>query len=101
MEDLRRYVRQSLAWLHDIEVGVRHDPEDLKHLIEHLPMLRGYHDLGLEPWVRVKRMYEWRHLDGFRPRAENDHDFYFGLGHYLFQFHIGWVKALPRAQAAA
>ena len=46
-----------------------------EHLVEHLPVLGGHADPDLEGRLRLQRLDQRRHLDGFGPGAENQKNF--------------------------
>lgn len=66
--------RERLARLHDVQVVIRLDAEDIEHLIEHFTVLCGNADDGLGVLVLFQCVYERRHLDGLRAGAENGHN---------------------------
>jgi len=53
----------SLVRSHRIEIDVGSQPEDVEHLIEHLPVLRGAEKDRLEPGVSTKLANHRGHLD--------------------------------------
>ncbi len=63
-------VGQGLARLHDVEVVVGRDLEDLEDLVEHLAMLRGHGDDGLEAVPLGEFRHDRRHLDRLGPRSK-------------------------------
>ena len=63
-------VGQVLPGLHQIEVELGLDPEQAEHLVEHLPVLRGDADPGVEARQCLQLLDQRRHLDGLGPGAE-------------------------------
>jgi hypothetical protein len=59
---------------HQIQINVRTLVERSEHLIEHLAVLAGHHDDGVERRARAQRPNDRQHLDALGPRAEHDHD---------------------------
>ena len=74
--------RQRLTRLHDIQVIIRPDAENIKNLIEHFAMLCGNAHDGLSVFVLLKRMHERSHFDSFRARTEYSH--YLDFIHRLY-----------------
>ena len=70
----RRDGREGLLLLHDVEVVVGVQAEDLHHGVEHLAVLTGQAAQALEALARGKRLHQRRHLDRLRARAEDGHD---------------------------
>ena len=68
-------VVEGLPALHDIQVVVHRQMEEIDHLIEHLAVLRGEADLRINARPLQKLFHDGRHLDGFRPCPENRHYF--------------------------
>ncbi len=64
-------VGQVLAGLHDFEIVVGHQAEQLQHLIQHLAMLAGHADLDIETRVLLQGADDGGHLDGFGSGAEH------------------------------
>jgi hypothetical protein len=80
-QNARRRLRQRLSRLHQVEIVVGRDAEDLQYLIEHLAMLRGDAAFHLEFGRTGAQMEQHRaELDGFRPRAEDQKY----LGHHCY-----------------
>lgn len=77
-QHVARHVEQRLSRLYDGQVVVGGHIEHAQHLVEHLAVLAGYshHSVKL---VRapLKLVDQRTHLDGLRPRAENEHHFTF------------------------
>ena len=68
---------EILSLLHDVEVEVGADVEDVKHLVEHLAVLTGDADNGLECiGMFLELLDKRRHLNGLRTGPENEHDFF-------------------------
>lgn len=69
-----RHVEQRLSRLHDRQVVVGSHVEDVQHLVEHLAVLAGHGDDGLE-LIRtcLQLVSERAHLDGLRAGAEDEH----------------------------
>ena len=62
---------QVLPLLHDIEVVVGLDAEDVQDLVQHLPVLAGDADPGFEVFRMLLELLDQRaHLDGLRPRSK-------------------------------
>lgn len=75
-QNVARNVEQRLARLHDRQVVVGSHAEDAQHLVEHLAVLAGHGDDGLELIrARLQLVDERAHLDCFRARPEDEHDF--------------------------
>ena len=68
-------VVEGLPALHDVQVVVHRQMEEIDHLIEHLAVLRGEADLRINARPLQKLFHDGRHLDGFRPCPENRHYF--------------------------
>lgn len=65
---------EVLTLLHDVEVVVGGDVEDGEHLVEHLAVLSGDADDGLERVGVFLELFDERcHLDGFRACPEDEH----------------------------
>ena len=76
LQHARGHVEQRLAGPHDGEVVVRDHAEDAQHLVEHLAVLPGDGDHGLElVGTRLEYVHERAHLDGLRTGAEDQHNF--------------------------
>ena len=70
-EDTCSYIGEVLTLLHDVEVVVRGDIEDLEYLIEHFAMLAGDAHDGLELIGTLLELLDQRaHLDGLRTGSE-------------------------------
>lgn len=79
-QHVTRHVEQRLARLHDRQIVVGSHVEDAQHLVEHLAVLAGNRDHGLElTGARLQLVDERAHLDCLRAGAENEH--------YLLQLH--------------
>ena len=78
---------QGLPLLHDIEVEIAAEVEDLHDGIEHLPVLARQAADALQIGAPGQRLDQRRHFDGLGTGAENGHDFILlhGFGP-LFQF---------------
>ena len=70
-QDPARQTVQVLPCLHQAQVVIRLDGEDVQHLVEHLPMLPGDAHARHEVRPFLQRTNYRRHLDGFRTRAED------------------------------
>ena len=69
-----RHVEQRLSRLHDRQVVIWSHVEDAQHLVEHLAVLAGHGDDGLElirPCLQL--VGEGAHLDGLRAGTEDKH----------------------------
>ena len=62
---------QVLVLAHDIEVVIGLDLEQVENLIQHLAVLAGDADLGLDAGRGVESLDDGSHLDRFRTRAED------------------------------
>ncbi len=62
---------QPLSGLHDVQVVVRHNGKKIQHLVQHLPMLGGDANPGIERGILCQRMNQRRHFDSFWSRAKN------------------------------
>jgi hypothetical protein len=67
----RRDVGEILPRPHDVEIEVGTDAEKLETLVEHLPVLRGHADPGIEAGVCIQRRDHGRHLDCLGTRADD------------------------------
>ena len=65
---------QGLAGLHDVQVIVRLQPEDVQHRVQHLPVLGGDAAQGVQAGAAGQLQGQGGHLDGLRPGAENCHN---------------------------
>ena len=63
-------VIQSLARLHDVQIIIGLDLKDGQNLVQHLPVLGGDTDQGLNARRRRQRRDDRGQLDGFGPSAE-------------------------------
>jgi hypothetical protein len=63
-------VGQPLPGPHQVEVAVRADGEQLKHLVQHLSVLRGHADQRRDARRLRQALDDGRHLDCLRARAE-------------------------------
>ena len=80
-QHVARHVEQRLARLHDRQVVVGRHAEDAQHLVEHLAVLAGHGDDGLELIRTSLQLVDERaHLNCLRAGAEDEHDFF----HYYF-----------------
>lgn len=71
-----RHVEQRLSRLHDRQVVVGRHVEDAQDLVEHLTVLAGYGDDGLELiGARLQLVHKRAHLDCLRTGAEDEHYF--------------------------
>ena len=71
-------VVKRLPRLHDRQVVVRSHVEGAQHLVEHLAVLAGdAHDRLELVRTGLELVHERAHLDGLRPRAEDEQDFLF------------------------
>lgn len=71
-----RHVEQRLARLHDRKVVVGRHTENAQHLVEHLAVLAGHGDDGLELIrARPQLVDERAHLDRLRAGSEDEHYF--------------------------
>ena len=69
-----RHVKQRLSRLHDRQVVVGRHVEGVQHLVEHLAVLAGHGDDGLELIrTRLELVGERAHLDCLRAGAEDEH----------------------------
>ena len=65
---------ERLVGLHQVQVRIRGDSEDLQHLIEHLAMLAGDTDVRLEFRMLLQFQHQGTELDGLRPGTEDERD---------------------------
>jgi hypothetical protein len=65
------HLRERLTVLHDVQVKIRNDSEQIQNFIEKLPMLRGNGNSRLKTRVLLQCQDDRCHLDGFRPSAED------------------------------
>ena len=74
LQRARREDAKILAVLHEAQVDMRRDAEDVERLLEHLAMLgRGDHQ-WFEMRMRSHRRNDRRHLDGFGSSADYEAD---------------------------
>ena len=69
--------RERLPLLHDIQVKIGLHMKNIKHRIKHFAVLCRHAAQAFDLRALSELKYERRHLDGFRPRAENRHDLNF------------------------
>ncbi len=71
-EQRRRQLGQGLVGLHQVQIEVWLDPEEVQNLVEHLAVLAGGADQRTNP-VRVPGQFfdDRRHFDGFGPSTDN------------------------------
>lgn len=75
-QHVARHVEQRLARLHDRQVVVGRHVEDAQDLVEHLTVLAGHGDDGLELiGARLQLVHKRAHLDCLRTGAEDEHYF--------------------------
>lgn len=73
-QHVARHVEQRLARSHDRKVVVGRHVEDAQDLVQHLAVLAGHGDYGLElVSARLQLVDERAHLDGLRAGAEDEH----------------------------
>lgn len=76
-QHVARHIEQRLARLHDSEVVVGCHVEDAQHLVEHLAVLAGHSDDGLElTSARLQLVDERAHLNRLRAGSEDEHYFF-------------------------
>src|SRR5262249_53011807 len=75
MQDPVSDLGQRLLVSHDVQIKFGAEPEDLHHLIEHLPMLRGHADYWAQLLAALQAAHHRGHFDGLRTGAENDENF--------------------------
>ncbi len=69
---------EVLPLLHDVEVVMGRDAEQPQYLVEHLAVLTGNADKGLEPvGLFLKCFHQRGYLDGFGTGAKDQHDSFF------------------------
>ena len=97
---------KRLTLLHDIQIIVGLDIENIQHLIEHLTMLCRYTDNALGMLVLLQCVDQRSHLNRFRTGAENGHDFnvFHGLPVPFFHARIfagstGYARRLPSPES--
>ena len=67
------YIGQILSLLHNIQVVIRNDAEDIKHLLQHFPVLAGDTDDRLQLPTFPKLQDKRTHLNRFRSCSEYHH----------------------------
>ena len=73
-EDSASYVGEVLALLHDVQVEVGGDFEEVQHLVEHLSVLTCHGHDGFELFgALLERFDEGGHLDSFGSGPEDEH----------------------------
>jgi hypothetical protein len=66
------YLRQGLIRAHHVQIVIGADPENIEHLIEHLPVLGGSNSNNVEKTPLSPELENDRcQLDGIRPGTEN------------------------------
>ncbi len=78
---------QPLCGLHNIEVEIGFDAEQINHLLQHLAVLAREQNAGPHIIAALQRLNNWGHLDRFRACAENTNDMRFrcgGVGHQKY-----------------
>ena len=65
---------QGLPGLHDVEIVIGRQAENLQHRIQHFPVLGGDAADGLDVRPLLQLQHQGGHLDGLRPGAEDGHD---------------------------
>ena len=71
---------EILTLFHDVEVIIRHNIKQLKHLVKHFTMLSGYSNYGFECiGMLFKFLYQGSHFNCFRSGTEDNQN--------LFLFH--------------
>ena len=68
------HVVEGLARLHEVQVVVRLEPEDMEHLVDHLRVLPGEREPMDAPAPPTERPDHRRHLDRLRARADHRED---------------------------
>ena len=79
-------VKEVLVRGHEVQVIIRHDPEDFQHLVQHLAVLGRDRHLDLEVPGLFQAQDHRGHLDGLGPGAENNENLFqesLTLGHGL------------------
>ena len=84
-KNLRGYIKQTLLFLHDIQIPVRHDVKCLQYLFQHFFVLARYtyHTLYLRPFSQLQN--HRTHFYSFRTRSKNDHYFFLHITYLLLQ----------------
>ncbi|MNH27409.1 hypothetical protein D3C79_875190 [compost metagenome] len=72
LQNGRGHVCQVLAWLHDVQVVIGRDLEQLQYLVKHLAVLASNADTGLETVVLGKVEGQRCHFDGLWAGAKYD-----------------------------
>ena len=90
-EDACSYIGEVLTLLHDVEVVIRGDIKNAKHLVEHLTMLTCNAYYGLELlWSALEFFDQRTHFDCLWTGAEDEHYFFHYIDSKLkFNFQIG------------
>jgi len=78
-QHVARDVAQVLPRLHQVQIEIGLDAEDVEHLVEHLPVLGGDADFCINARIRREDLHDRRHLDGFGACTKNGEDFHTGL----------------------
>lgn len=71
-----RNIIERLSALHDVQVIIYRKTEEIHHLVQHFTMLGREAHLCLDFLVFQKLLHNRGHFNGFRPCAENSHDFH-------------------------
>jgi hypothetical protein len=72
LQHVRGEIREILPGLHQVQVVIRPDVEQLQDLVQHLPVLRGHADAGIHTLGALQGLDHRGHLDGLRARAEDN-----------------------------
>ena len=87
VEDGRGDIEQRLSVLHNVQIVVRLNTENLQHLIQHPAVLGRNADNGPEGGTLSQFQDQGAHFDGFRPGAENKKYFFHQVIFSRFFFH--------------
>ncbi len=77
-EDGGSDLRQCLVRLHQIQIDIGFDAEQIQYLVEHFAVLGCGADERLDARGAGQALYDGGHLDGFGPRADDGEDSEFG-----------------------
>jgi hypothetical protein len=81
-------VGKVLPRLHQVQIELGRNLEQLQHLIEHLAVLGGHAHAGIEGGVGLEGFDQGGHFDGFGAGAEDEEDF---LNFHIFL--LPWLFA--------
>ena len=70
IQNLSRYIEQSLALFHDCQVVIRNNVEYVQNLLKHFLVLASHANYRFDCRSALQFIYKWAHLNRFRTCAE-------------------------------